>query len=629
MTEQIFASLLYYLIPTFIGRGLWGISQFLAKTLTLPHLRRDNRHFSFPFVSYFIIGASFVFITALILQYAVLPMSSTYNFIHIFVTAILAIVGVTCFGNLYFWHDIQVKKYILPTALSIFLAVIVYSLWQLNSPYPFNWDMYEHQTLVNTVLQGRFSFFPTHITDTFGFNGYSSLYHILITTSQVFFQINLFDYWHSISFVHFVLVILTSYLLGYEVSQNRIFAVISALLGALIFDSTLTFTSLFFLPQTFTALLFVQMFMQLIADVKKGVIPSIWLVGIYVIFLFLSHYIIGFVAMTIYLSTYLYVRFHPIIVSKFNWVLLIESGLVFAFVVILFSANIPLGFLNKGEGAAFTYTMHQKFSIMQQTYGYMLLLFLPIGLSVVFKKKTELEVLLFTITLGLIAIIVANLPYVLKFFVIARYFVHLLIVAGIYRMLRTIHIKIFQSAALLGLGAVLLGIFITNAAYWKSNLYDNGITTHVSPKEIEAAQYLRKYYSNDNTLLISDPATQHILEPLARVNTQGGAYMDIDTRKSLHWISQQTDTVSVARILYDIKDKIEPISGKRLLALSGRYFVWQNSNIESKESLAYNIWYPAGLTLENYKTIRWLQGDPFHFTLIFENPSIVIFEVRN
>ncbi len=152
------------------------------------------------------------------------------------------------------------------------------------------------------------------------------------------------------------------------------------------------------------------------------------------------------------------------------------------------------------------------------------------------------------------------------------------------------------------------------------------ITAHVSPQELTAASFLKENYSNSNVLLVSDPATQNILEAISLVNTQGGAYMDKETRNQLDLISNTTSVSEIAQELYRINDKVAPTNGKRLLVLSGRSFIWLQSSKKNKDDLSFNIWNPSDLTFENKKQIQRFADDP-HFSLVFENSTLAIFEV--
>lgn len=606
-----------YVLPTLVGRAI--IKDLYKRSL------------SYPFISYFATGISTLYIFTLLLNFILRFIFPDVSFSTFLPAIILSFTVVGIILNLIQnVNDIHLRNYILPFIFSIVLAFLIYNLWQFNSPYPFNWDIYEHQTLVNTILNDRFSFIASNVTDTFGFNGYPTILHTLIASSQIFFNTPIFDYWNSISYIHFTFIVLASYLFAKEITGNRTISIISGLLSALIFDSNNSFTTLFFIPQTFTAMIFMFLFIQLISEIKKNRLPSLNIIAIGTFSLLLNHYIIGTLASIFYIGTYLYYRYNALIISyiNINKRLALEIGLFVGLLTVIFSPSISLGFLNNGEAQTFTASLSDKAEAMKQIYGFLLVLFVPIGVSAVLRRKNEIEIFILILMSGFLTIILLQLPYMAKFYVLARIFVHFFAAIGIYTIF-----KFFKNSKLLYINSyiflvlTLIGIFVTNASNWKGFLHYHDILTQVSPLEIEAADFLKEKYGNGNTLLVSDPATAHILEPFSSINTQGGAYMNTNTRGILDEISKTTNTKEVAQKLYSINDAVNPTNGKRLLALSGRYFVWQNSSKKNKYALSYDVWYPKDLTFEDEKIIQQFKEDETHFKLIYQNPAIAIFEV--
>ncbi len=621
---SIIAAGIFYLLPVLLGRGTYGLINFYT-------LARNKKSISLPktFVNYFVIGSLIVFATALFVNYVVMLIVKNSNFIELFADSLIIVSVIGVIGNFVLQPNIKSLKNINVLIASVFLGGLGYLLWQLHSPYPFNWDIYEHQTLINNIFRGEYSFFPTHITDTFGFNSYSSLFQTLIATSQLLAPIEFFSYWHAISLIHFVSVIFVSYFLVYEITDDKIISTISTLLAAFIFDSNSTFTSLFLLPQTLAAVVFIFALWQFIVQVKSGKLPSILTVSLICIFLILCHYIVGFIAAVLYLAVYLYFRNHQFILFHLKKIpLFIGIGLVLAFLIVFFSHNLNLNFLNQGEAASFNFSLFQKYNIMRQAYGYFFAIFIPIGIVLIIKRKKELEIGGLIIMLFLLLLVLVQLPYVIKFYVLTRYFVHLVLAIGLGSLLKQIKNPPLYSLSFYIIIIFLTSIFIVNAATWKQLLEYNNIFTQIAPNEIKAAYFLETNYAGQDVLLVSDPATQHLLEPLSLVNTQGGAYMDKKTRILLNKISLSDNPSQVVSNLYQINDKLSPSTGKRLFVLSGRYFSWQKNSIKNKQSLAYNIWYPEDLTFADKKTIALLSSEPAHFSLIYQNPTVAIFEVK-
>lgn len=611
----VLQALLFYLIPTSIGR------------VAVKRLFKDS--ISYPLVTYFITGGFIVFALALVIKYVFLTIFSALSFSLLFSWSVALLAGGSAVYNILLSReDLNLRSYLTPLSLSLLCVSVIYMLWRIDSPYPFNWDMLEHQTLVNNIFNDRYSFMTTRVTDTFGFSGYSTFYHTLLAASQIFHSPNMFTYWSAIGFIHFYLVVFASYLMAKEVTENKAVAYIAMLLAAGIFDSYVSFTSLFFIPQTFTAVIFIFLTSQLFKEIKKGKLISGKLVGLNSLFLFLNHYIIGAAAVGVYLVIYFYSKFRLYIAKHINRAFLIGALAVLAIVAVILSAYIPLDFLNAGEAASFNPTFAEKLRVMLRVYGFLLLIFLPIGLITTLKAKGEVEIFILTLTFGLLALVLLQIPYVMKFYVLARFFIHLIAAIGIYAVIRLISPLWQRIAAYSLLVVAIITLFITNSAGWKEILrYQEGYT-NISPNEVQAAKFLYENYRDTDTLLVTDPATQHILEPLSMVNTPGGAYMNLSTRNNLDQLIKTNDHREMAELISEIKDGLTGDAETKLIAVSGRYYLWQYSNPEDKESLSFNIWYPSDMTLDNYQNLQYMVENNDYFEVVYQNPTISIIEVK-
>lgn len=613
MISALFASIIFYLMPILIGRP---IVRFLFK-----------RSLPLPVISYFIVGAGVMYLGA-ILSFGLASLSSTPMSGTLVLQLALGVISFFTIPWNFFtgFTDIKLKPYILPAIVSVLLSVFVYSLWQIKSPYPFNWDLFEHQTLVNQVLHGSFSVVPSQVSDTFGFDGYSTIFHTLVAYSQAIVPTGIFEFWNTIAGVHFTLVIFSSYLLGKAATNNKQIAFLMAILGAFAFDSTISFTALFFIPQTFTALVWVFLIIQMIQGVKHGTKIPLLLVVLGITFILFSHYIIGTVAIALYLGLYLFERFEEQIKARINVKKAIEALVFLGFAAVVFTPFLSFGFLNNGEAQAFTLSFPDKFTAMRQAYGFLMLLSLPLGVWSVLKSRHKAEMYSLVILIALATLVLTGLPYVMKFYTLARIFVHLFMAIGLYVILKRVKNPILLGIAYTALIASLTVIFVSNALIWKGILHYNMITTHIAPNEVQAANFLKSNYSNTRALLVSDPATQNILETLSTVNSQGGAYMNRSSRLKVNDISS-LDPKTVKKDLYSITDKLGKSDGPRLLVLSGRYFIWQNASLKDKLALNYNVWYPSDLTLSDIEQVDKLLLSSPGFKLVFQNPTMAIIEV--
>lgn len=607
----ILSSLLFFLLPIFLGRPFMRF--FYRKELT------------YPFISYFMVGSILLYL-ALFAGFALkqfVPLFGGFSLIQeiIFILSFILLP----LNLIVSQDDIDVRSYVLPVGISAALAGVAFGIWQLHSPYSLNWDLYEHQTLTNNILGGKINILPSSLTDTFGFNGYSTLFHSLIAASQAFFNMSILSYWTTISFFQLMLAIFASYLFTKEVTNSKFIAFIASLITAFAFDSSISYTTLFFIPQAFTALIFVFLCTQLISEAKSGRVMNTVLVAFSSLFLFINHYIVGSLAAFSYLASYFYIRFSQVIEKRVRTQHLLMTGLFICLIGIIFSSSIPLGFINSGEAQDYALNLMDKFNIMRQSYGYLLLLLLPLGIFSVISSKKRVEILALSILVFILSIVLMQLPYTVKFYTLGRFFVDAFLAIGAYALLKRMNV-FFKVLSVGVLTTTLLGIFITNTIAWKGILRYQDSYVQISDDEVHAAEFLRTTYPSSDVFLVSDPATQNILEPISGVNSQGGAYTSKETRKILSELNRAKDTKEIMKDLYRIKDKIGSTKGKRLLILSGRYFQWQKSLETQKMAFSYNVWNPSSLTLRDIGYIDSLLTDSSHFRLLYLNKDVAIIE---
>lgn len=617
---SILGPLAFFILPLLIGRGAYLLSK--RKTASQPG------------VSYFITGSLIIYSIALVLRYPVMSVFKNTAFSPLFFTLIYAAGIISLILNILSLRKLNLKgykKYITPVIVSLVLSLIAYKLWITGSMYPLNWDLYEHQTLSNLIQKGTFSYVTSEISDTFVFNGYSSIFHVLLAVSQFNFvktPKEILNFWIYISFIHLFLTVLASYLFAWVISENETVSLLSAVFGAFIFESTVAYTSLVFIPQTFAAVIFIFLMTRMVIELKKGKTVSPGQLLADILFLILVHYIVGIVAALIYLGVQIYLRFiRPLTKGKTESLFLILA--VFAFYLVLaIISKINLGYLNNGEAAFYTFSLTQKISYMQNSYGYSLLIFLPLGFLAAVRSRELSPKMVLVITMLLLIFVIANLPYVLKFYVLARFFVHLLMALGIYYLLKRIKNGFLESIGLIMIISMTLVIYLTNISYWKNILAYRNQFNHVSDYDVAAGEFLKARFGNTDALIVSDPATQYILEGLTGVNSQGGAYADENTRKMLDSLNPAGNTLPVQQALYGITDRLTNKSGPRLFVISGRYFLWQKAAQRDKYAFPFNIWAPYDLTINDYRYIQTLNNLP-NVGQIYANPGMVIYEVKN
>jgi hypothetical protein len=128
-------------------------------------------------------------------------------------------------------------------------------------------------------------------------------------------------------------------------------------------------------------------------------------------------------------------------------------------------------------------------------------------------------------------------------------------------------------------------------------------------------------------MIVSDPTTSYILEPLTTINTPGGAYMNSKNRTSIAAIATATDSATLSKNLSSIRDPINrvPANGY-LLVLSARYFQWAQQLSDKRLSFAFNIWRPQAMTLTDTIAVTAFEKN-MDMKPVFTNISGAVFYI--
>ncbi|MDO8504128.1 MAG: hypothetical protein Q7S60_05620 [bacterium] len=280
------------------------------------------------------------------------------------------------------------------------------------------------------------------------------------------------------------------------------------------------------------------------------------------------------------------------------------------------------------EAAYFALPLAKKLQFFSDWYGFSLPLFLPLGLWAIFKRRNDTNLHLIAI-IGILSLALALAPfsYFLKFYVVGRYFIHIILVAGIVLLLRGLT-KFTYILATIWIGLAFLVVFYLNQLSYKETLYFEGVYSHISVKEIRAALWLKNRYAHENVMLLSDPGTQYVFEAISGLNSQGGSYMNFDSRAvlaSIPGIENTTEVRSKLKTIEDNRSKKDE-SSKKIIILSGRYFAWQSFPEDWKNSFYYNVWSPRKINPDNLIYINSLTQDP-SFKVVYQNDEFVIIEL--
>ncbi len=603
----ILQTLAFFALPLLLGRALWCL--FAGKKQAEP------------WVGYYAAGALVIFAWAMSLHYLfglVGAIFVSWFFGGAWVFSALALV---C--NVFYRPKLKLNE-LMPIFLLVGLALGVYNLWTWQNPYPLNWDFYQHQQLARLIQHGEISFFTTEMSDTFGFNSYSPLFHALMALSQYPHDLApeyLLNYWQLMTFWQILAVGLAAYCLGSAVTNKRMIGVFAGVLSMLIFDSHVSLTTFFLMPQTLAAVLFTLMMARLLR--VKAKISSTEL-AVSSLTLVLMHYLIGGVGALVYLALAVYLKLPKrfTVVAKLH---LIPTAALMILGGSLLVGQLPLSGLNQGEGKLYALDFWKIKESLERAFGYLLYVLAPMGMIRLWKGgiKQETKALVSLIAFAFGVLVFSGIPYALKFMSVWRFWLILLMAIGLYSLWE--RIKFVGTKLIFTVVVVfsLLAILMVNLMCFRSGIMTDGVYAHLTQEDIEAAEWLKENYAQE-TVLISDPSTQFILEGLSGVDSVAGAYMPLSKRQIL-WPSfysrRAEKIVSAAREL-TIGSEVS------LLVLSGRSMAWGRANDEQWQSFAYNVWSPIMLSLEDKKLIEQV-SQTNGVKLVYQNGAIAIWEVKN
>lgn len=460
----------------------------------------------------------------------------------------------------------------------IIVSAIFYGIWRWNSPYPYtlNWDIWEHQTVVNAIRGGSFAVNPSELSDTFQFNGYTTAFHVIIAGFQAISGTrDILGFWWIAEGAFFMLTTIAMYFFAYTLTKNKLASVMAGVLSAGFFESSMAYTTLFLIPQTLAAVLWVIAIILITRQPREVRLKTALLFSLTIILLHGVVGIFGGVLLLLYVFA-LRGRLSP-------GIPLAAFALGYG-VPALLASRFPVGSINAGEALHFTQTIGEKLALVRGWYGFLPIPFLLMGSW----KGNRAVTALFSLTLG---VVLSPFPYVLKFTVYMHYLMIALMAGGLVRFATLRNLILITIAA--GL------IFVSNAYTWQKPVLFHGIASQVSSDEIAAAKFLKSNY--EGAFLVSDPATQGILEALSGIDTQGGPYMNTESRKNLLGMNLKPET---------------------FLAVSARTMKWFATDPKDQMSIAFNVWRPDALSITDQLYIARLGLNE-----IYRNPSIVLFKL--
>ena len=597
MLIDLIAALSFYIVPYLTGRI------FVKKTIQA-----------------WILGALVWFI----IYFAVFGVNTIVKFdFQNAVKAIAAIISLISLINLGAQFAKQKPKIhwqntFIALALGIFTAFVYFFVWKRNTPYSLqlNWDIYEHITLANLISSGKLSFFTTSISDTFTLNSYSPLFGILLSLPKILFQRGLLGIYWGIEYWHYLLTAVAAFILAKKVFNNNWLAFLAAIISSLVFESVVVYSTLFLIPQTLVALITVFV----AAQIKEYKWPILLIAGTVIL---LIHYVVGVLCLLILAALYLSLRIN---FSKRRINLAIFASILFSLILIVSNLFVSWSLPGREEASHFNFQLLPKIGFLIDWYGIFLFAFGLIGAIKIVKSGTYSQKILLCLALIVLGIAFAPFSYFLKFYVLGHYFWSLIIALGIWVLICNLP-SMLKFAAITFVTFVLLITFYKNQLVYKEPLNFKSYETQISYSEIQVGNWLALQNKDGKAFLISDPATQYILEAVSGVNSQGGDYMNLKTRNTLESINGYYDSNIIKNKLSGIKDAIaiKQNTQRTFFVVGGRYFAWQRLPNGQKDSTFYNIWSPKELTEADKTYIDYYKR--VGLKVVFSNKEIVIFSL--
>lgn len=504
---------------------------------------------------------------------------------------------------------------------------ISYMIWRFQSPYPLplNWDMWEHQTAVNAILQGHSALIPSALSDTFGFNGYTTLFHYILALPQYLFRPDILGFWWIAEVYMAFVTSMAAYALTRVVTKRDDTALVAGVLSALCFESSIVFAPFFLMPQTVAAVIWCFGFAWII-NTKR--FPNIFGLCALALIICSMHFVIGAAGILTYL-VYLIIRFTRVQKGSKGMRFILYTMPIWVYTLLfVLSRYIPMGSINWGEAANFIQTIPEKLTDMQGWYGYFPLLLVPIGMWALNRdQKASHAKTIALISLTVLAVVFSPIAYGMKFYALERYFVILYVACGVMYFIDEAVIPKYKAGILFLFFAAQLVIFTTNVLRWQESLGFQGVASHVSAYDQQLATFLKNHYGNTRVMLISDPTTSYILEPLTGINTPGGAYMNGENRTRIASLINASDSARLSESLDQIHDKLDttPVGGY-LVVLSARYFQW-TTLLEAKQlGFAFNIWRPQAMNLTDTIATAAFEKT-MNLQPVFTNASAAVFYI--
>ncbi len=512
-------------------------------------------------------------------------------------------------------------SYMLLVAIAAFGSFL---LWRQYSPYPnpLNWDIWEHQTVINEIINANFALFPSQLSDTFGFTTYTTLFHVWLALPQALFHPDVMGFWWISEAYMTFLTALAAYGLALAITKNNKTALVAGIASSFLFESSVVFTPYFMLPQTVSALCWVFGITYIISQKQKS---SPWIVATFALTSLATHAVVGAAGIllgALFVLMEQIERKNRILGTTILGVLPIATYILLWFL----ASHLPFASLNSGEAVHYTQPFAQKLETLNIWYGFLPLLLLPFGIMHLFKlPKGTGALAVLTVSAAACAVVLSPIAYSMKFYTLFRYLFLLVLSCGILQFLSLFRSRVLVVLLCLCMAGAQSLWLQTTIRDWQASLLFNGAASHISKEELNGASQLHELYATKNTMIVSDPATSYIMEGITGINSPGGAYMNPDNRRKIAALLTENDLQTAISRIQDKRAAEKPDT--YLWIVSARYFQWIAMSEEKQMDFYYNIWRPYAFSLENRIALADLESARL-MKPVFENDAMVVFELQ-
>lgn len=566
----------------------WGFNLFIQMVI-FDMLKGDLKEFLILFpISFVVINllASWV----VILLGLVIPVNVIYLAVLVYFLLISAFYMFGSSGKRPFVVSVKREHLVAIIVLSVGFTlsrVVFYS--GMTSGSSFNMDSFGHLIAIKEIfINHNHSLFLTDLNSFFTINSYLPIFHCIFGLplwlgGQVNFVTN-----YLILEMSFALFSAIWVFVAVDHYSHNVFAgVVSSLFHVFCFEGISAYSSFFLLPQTLVYFLGFLAFMY----VACGKVKRPWVVLASLVVLTAAHFLIGAIWSVIIIATYvvqenlwIHINVYRAIYVLLWLVLLVfyaaNQNLVFIHKLIMSDfESRKLEFINLG----FSGTLTELF----RTYGFYLL-FLIVAQFKIFFSKNRIHLWVMIMIFFIIGINCLSFLYATKLLGILHYLVIVLVSFVVTEFEITSQRLILSILMVTGFCFVLI---YSSSTYKDTIKYKDNIGFIMS-WDYEAIKYVKnKGYSQVDTIVVSDPLTMSMIEPLIQPSTTGGLFTKPEIREQIWRVLNQNSNPSEFKTF--VQDKFGESKSKIVFVITPRTEEWVHLESSGIRGYLQVIWKPV------------------------------------